>query len=128
MTPYFRLWPNKMFEDAQGVCSVTDVVFSAAGATNNQQVVAAVSGKVILVLSGNLRSTNAIGSLTFKSASGGTSKRAYQVPVNTVATPNIEIPWSPFGAFRTNSGEGLFVDNSGADPITISLTYITYTP
>jgi hypothetical protein len=119
-----------MFEDAQGVCGIIDIVFSANGATNNQQVVAAVSGKIILVLSGNLRSSNAAASqqLTFKSASGGTNKRSYQVPASIAATPNVEIPWSPFGAFRTAVGEGLFCDNAGADPITISLTYIPYTP
>ena len=118
----------EMVDGVRKPCEVKDVLFSAAAATNNQSVIAAVTGKKIVVLHGTMRSANVQGTVSFKSASGGTNKKAYTIPVVTAATPNVEILPVPWGAFRTNTGEGLFVDTTGADPITISLTYIEVTP
>lgn len=119
----FEQNPNK-----GGVCEVKDVLFSATGATNNQQIIAAVTGKKIVVLHGTMRSAGIQSAITFKSASGGTNKAAYEVPATTVATPNVKIGGEVWGAFRTNTGEGLFCDNSAAVTVTISLTYIEITP
>lgn len=123
--------PTGIFEENPakgGVCEVKDVVFSALAATANQSVITAVASKKIVVLHGTIRSTNAQGTVSFKSASGGTNKKSYTIPVVTAATPNVEILPVPWGAFRTNTGEGLFVDTTGADPIAISITYIEVTP
>lgn len=123
--------PRTIYEGSvgkDGVLTQTDVVVSLPGATNNIQVVAAVAGKIIVVLHGNLRSAGVTSSVTFKSASAGTNKKVYQVPVNTAATPNVNIEHVDGGNFRTNVGEGLFADNSGADIVAASVTYITYTP
>ena len=122
-------FPGKTFStETDGVCAITDVVVTVGAASTDTSIIAAVSGKVIQIIGGNLRSVGAVTAVTFKSASGGTNKRAYQVPVNTAATPNVELEPNPLGHFRTNVGEGLFADNSGADQLTVSLSYITYTP
>lgn len=130
--------PLGIFEqrsDKGGVCIVKDVVFSAAGATNNQQVIAAIAAvagsspaKQIVVLHGTMRSAGALGAITFKSASGGTNLCAYEIPANTVATPNVQIGPIQWGVFRTVAGQGLFVDNTSADVVTISLSYIEVVP
>lgn len=121
--------PGFMFEQSSekgGLCEVQDIVFSATGATNNQQVIPAITGKKIVVLHGTMRSTGAQTSISFKSASGGTNVCSYELPANTVTTPNVEITPKLWGAFRTNAGEGLYVDNS-AVLAAISLTYIEVT-
>ena len=137
MADFFQLTPNGLYEQNPakgGICSIIDVVFSAAAATNNQQIIAgipAVAGvspaKAIMVISGNIRNVGAANqAITFKSGNAGTNLRAYEIPSNAVVNPNVYLPFDMAGHFRTASGIGLFVDNPGAAIITISLTYITY--
>lgn len=114
--------------DRDGVITQLDVVVVLPGATANTQIVPASAGKIIGVLHGNLCSTGAASLVTFKSATGGTSKRIYQVPVNTAATPNVNIEHVDGCSFRTNVGEALFAGNTGADPVDASVTYIIYAP
>ena len=119
--------PTAIFEqnpDKNGVCPCKSVVITLAGATNNQLGITAVTGKSIFVLSGNLMSAGVDSFVTFKSASGGTNLYACQVPANTDDPKNEKIPAQAWGAFHTESGQGLYVDNSGAATVTVSLRYI----
>lgn len=112
-------------DGVQRICEVKDVVYVAAAATNDQQVIAAVSGKKIFVLSGTLGSAGAAGAATFKSATAGTNKHGWYFPANPGIVEMIPQAW---GVFNTNSGEGLFVDNTSVALLVISLRYIEVTP
>lgn len=122
--------PGQMFYDKNGVREVKDAFKQATAATNNQEVVAAVSGKKIVVLSMVAHSLGAGERIVFKSASGGSNKRSYWVQDVTVCTSscNTQEPFNPSGIFRTNTGEGLFVDNNSAAAVNISVEYIEFTP
>lgn len=120
---------GQFYEMVEGVpkpCEVKDVVFNAVAATDNQQVIAAVTGKRILVLGGSLVPVaGAGGAVVFKSATGGTNKKAFNVP----AGPGyIEFPVPPWGNFNTNTGEGVFVNNQVAVVVVVSLRYVEYQP
>lgn len=120
----FQRWcPTDLFSTGQAgsVCEPKDFVFVALGATNNQQVIAAVTGKKIFVLSGTLGSAGALGSALFKSATAGTNKHGWYFPANPGIVEMIPQAW---GVFNTNAGEGLFVDNTSAALLVISLRYI----
>jgi hypothetical protein len=104
-------------------CVVKDVYAALLAATANQSIVPAVTGKRIVVLSGTLASDTVASSITFKSASGGTNKHLFYLPANPSI---IQIPPQPWGAFNTNSGEGLFADTGGAAQ-RVSLRYIEVT-
>ena len=119
--------PTAIFEqnfDKNGVCTCKSKVITLAGATNNQLGVTAVTGKSIFVLSGNLRSAGLTSAVTFKSASGGTNLYACQVPAIGDNPKNEKIEPQAWGAFHTNTAEGLYLDNTGADAVTVSLRYI----
>lgn len=122
-------YPGKEFETAKdGVCAIKDVMIVAAAATNNQLLAAAVAGKRITCLSLACRSAGVQTSLTFKSASGGANKFSVEVPVNTAATPNVILEPKQIGWFRSNTGEGIYVDNPVAVLCVISMSYIEWTP
>lgn len=127
-TPVY--WPGKSYQDSAGVSPIYDVVFPAAAATINQQIVAATAGLVIMVISGNLKSASAVNNapIDFTSNAAGQLLRAYHIPNNAVATPNVNLEYNPVGIFRTLPGQGLFVNTYGPDAIIISLSYIIYVP
>lgn len=113
--------------DKGGVCEPKTVAVTLTGATNNQTVIAAVTGKKILVLSGNICSLGAAGLCSFKNGSGGTAFSRYYIPANTVASPNVSMNWLPDGLFQTTSGTGVFADNASGDLVAVSLRYIEIT-
>ena len=121
--------PTGIFEQNPAKGGVNEIkdspVFTAIAATNNQQVIAAVAGRSLLILGGTLTPLGAAGVCTFKSATGGTLKHAY--PVHA-APGEKELPIPPWGNFSTNSGEGLFVDNTSVANVVISLRYIEVVP
>ena len=125
-----EIFPSHIFSEKQGkgVIEILDVQLSATAATNNQQLIAGVANKRIMVLSLSATSDGVAGLLTFKSASAGTNKRSYTVPANTVATPNLQEPLNTTGIFRTATGQGVFVDNAGAAVIHVAVSYVVYTP
>jgi hypothetical protein len=127
----FQISPSQIFEQAiskGGVCPLIYGCNPAVGVAANTLMASAVAGKRILVVGGFAYSNGAFTQLTFKSASGGTNLRSYAVPANTVATPNVQLcPNGLFDGFETNTGEGLYVDNSAVIAL-ISLVYLTYTP
>lgn len=119
--------PTGIFEQIPskgGVCEVKEAVVNLTAATSNQLVIAAVTGKKLFILHGTMNSGAAAGSVTFKSASGGASKKRYYIPASTAVPSNVEIPAILWGNFRTNSGQGLYADTTGADTIYVSITYI----
>lgn len=114
--------------DKKGVCVPKTIVFTAAAATNDQSILAAITGTSFLVLSGNIRSGGATGAVTFKSASAGTNLYACQYPANTDNPKNEKLEPQPWGVFHTIISQGLFVDNSGVNIVTISLRYLEVIP
>ena len=125
---YNLLSPNKVFQDQNGVCPIISVVFPSVTVTTNNLLITAVTGKRVLVVGGSAYSNGAFTQLTFRSASGGTAKRSVAIPANTVAAPNIFLcPNGLNDSFETNTGEGLYVDNSAVIAI-LSLNYLVYTP
>jgi len=127
MIQYTPLEIYEQRSDQGGICTPKNVAVTLTGATNNQTVIAAVTGKKILVLSGNICSLNAAGLVSFKDGSGGTVFSRYYVPANTVATPNVPMNWLPDGLFQTTAATGVFADNTSADQIVVSLRYIEVT-
>ena len=123
------IFPGKLFGTFKdGVCDLNYYQNTSLAVANNTSLVAAVSGKRILVVGGYAYSNGAFTQLTFKSASGGTALRSYAIPANTVATPNVQFCQNGlFDGFQTVTGEGLFVDNSAVIAL-VSLVYLTYTP
>jgi hypothetical protein len=123
--------PNRIFINNENGSLVSipikTVVVSPAGPSTNTQVVAAASGKKILVVGGFVLSTGAATQLEFKSGSGGTLRAVYYAPANTVANPNIPLILQPGDIFETEEGVGLFVDNSAVNAV-ISLRYVEYIP
>lgn len=121
--------PNKIFESAKdGVCPIVNVVFPSVTVAVNNLLISAVASKRILVIGGSAYSNGAFTQLTFRSASGATAKRSVAIPANTVAAPNIFLcPNGLNDSFETNTGEGLYVDNSAVIAI-LSLNYLVYTP
>jgi hypothetical protein len=119
----YQIAPNNIF----GNNPIKTVVINGIAVAANQTIVAAVANKRILVVGGVIYSNGAFTQVTFKSASGGTALRSYAIPANTVATPNVFIVPSILESFETNTGEGLFADNSAVIAI-CSIDYIEYTP
>lgn len=116
------------FRDRQAEVAVQDILLVALGATNNQALVTAVAGKIIVCLSLQCHSAGAQTSLTFKSASGGTNKYGLVLPANTGASPNVDRLPNPLGYFRSLVGEGIYVDNTAAVLAVICMQYILVTP
>lgn len=94
---------------------------------NDQQIVAAVSGKRIRVMGLIAQSTTSTaGSFTLQSASGGAAfSGGYHAPANTL--PPWLLPITDSGYWETEIGEGLFSDVATA-AITGDIFYIEYTP
>lgn len=95
---------------------------------NNQQIVAAVSGKRIRVYSWLIQSQGAgISGVAFLSASGGTLLMNAVAPSNAAVPANDKLPFCLPGYFETITGEGLFC-NIGTTASYVFLDYIVYTP
>lgn len=125
MRNYLRRWPQGVFEDNNGtVVPVTDVYVSLTAATNNQSIVSAVSGKQIIALGIIASSQGLATQINLKNGSGGTVRSIIVLPANTVADPNVILPFDELGWMRTDSGVALVAD-CGAVAANISVRYIT---
>jgi hypothetical protein len=120
--------PKGIYEqrsDKGGVCVVKDVYITLLAGTANQSIIAAVTGKGIMVLSGSIRSTNAAGTITFLDGSGGARLCSKYLPALAGnVDPNVQLPPQWWGNMRTTSGTGLFATTTGADTVIVSLNYI----
>lgn len=119
--------PNRIFEYvSDGVCPIyTFSVLQRVSSDN--EVVPAVAGKRIRVISLTAQTNNAgtNGALTFTAGSGGTRLFGSYAPENTalplVLEPNL------LGWFETETSVGLY-DTIEIDEIIYNLQYIIYTP
>lgn len=115
-------------ESKGGVCEVKHAFVVLTAATANQTVIAAVTGKKIVVLEGTIVNTSTTTTaLTFKN--GATNMRGYVIPANNIgADPNVPIYTSEYGCMRTSSGTALLADTAAGTSLWVSLSYIEVTP
>lgn len=124
---YFRLDPTRMYETQKGVAKLTSKQFAFA-IGNNQQVVEAVTGQKIRVMGWKLQTQGAApGTISFKSASGGTALTpVLSIPTNAAGSFDTQ-ELKDSGYYETNTGEGLYCDIA-TTAISGLIFYITYTP
>lgn len=119
---------GQFYESINGVhtpCPVKYVFVVLLAATANQAIIAAVAGKEIYVLEGNIASTGALSAITFKN--GATNIKGYNVPINTAATPNVQIPLSSYPIMKTSVNTALNADTAAGGALWVSLTYVEVT-
>jgi hypothetical protein len=116
--------PLRKFE-IQGVAVPVKFAYLAGTIANNQQVIAAVTGKVLHVV-GLILTPFSTGnpSFVFKDGSGGATIAGFVLPSNTVSNP-FHLPTSDTGYFKTTAGNGLFVDVL-TNAAGINVLYIEY--
>lgn len=85
----------------------------------DNELVAAVSGKKIRVLSGLLVASGSV-NMRFESGAGGT---ALTGQLQMAANSGFQIPFSPMGNFETATGESLNLELSGAVSVDGWLVY-----
>jgi len=124
---YNMIYPNKVFQDQNGVCELKNAVVNGLAVGADQLVITAVTGKRILVIGGNAYSNGAATTLAFLSASGGALIRMAALPANTSASPNVPLTLHQFDQWQTRTGEGLYCTNSAAVAL-VSITYLEYAP
>ncbi len=119
--------PLKVYEVSGEVCPLLCARLAATVA-NNQQVIAAVSGKRHRIM-GWLIQSNGAGTSTFifRSASGGTALFGPHLILANTAGVIDHLPIVDTGYHETNTGDGLFIDVT-TTAATIQVFYITYTP
>lgn len=116
-----------IFRDKDGQCEIKSVVFNGVASTANQIAIAAVTGKRIRVISGNMFSAG-IASDVYIASPSGTAVGGAQIPANTVATPNVELEFNPAGHYESAVGEALRVSVAAAVIVVFFFRYIEYTP
>jgi hypothetical protein len=116
MTPTWNIGNNIL---------VKNVFLAATASTNNQTVIAAVSGKSFLVLSMVAHSVGVAGRILFNTP---LNLKSYAIPSATGVQPNVIDPYSPTGIMIVPVGAALLVDNLVADQVNISISYIEFTP
>lgn len=116
--------PLRKYE-IQGAAVPVKFAYLGATVANNQQVVAAVTGKVIHVV-GLILTPFSTGnpSIVFKNGSGGATLAGFVLPSNTVSNP-FHLPTTDTGYFKTTAGTGLFVDVI-TNAAGINVLYIEY--
>lgn len=127
MKDFSRYWYKTIFENQSGDVPATAVLINLTAATNNVQLIAATSGKIIRVVSMHLTSSGAATNVIFKSNSGGTMVDRFYLPLNTSAPPDTILPLNLAGWFETAAGHGLFTD-CGAVAAEGHLRYILVDP
>ena len=126
---FFQVCPPKIFENRNdGILSLS-AASAALAVGNNQQVVAAISGKRIKVMGWFMQSNHAtaVSDFLLKSASAGTAlTTTFSVPPSGSGFKD-EAPIVESGYVETNTGEGLFIDVT-TNTIRYTIFYIAYTP
>lgn len=118
--------PNRLFEIKGNDASRLLSVQGSPAVGNNTQIIAAVTGKRIRVMGWILQSNGSIGTIQFKSASGGTALTpVLAIPANSSVPWVLEVKQS--GYFETNTGEGLFCDVATTQ-INLFVNYLVFTP
>lgn len=106
-----RIFPAKLYEGIGGeVTKLLSAPVVVAGATNNQQVIAAVTGKIIRVM-GLIGWNDAatVGRPVFKNGSGGVNLCVgIHIAPNTTEN-TMPLPIVHSGYFETTAGTGLFL-------------------
>lgn len=115
-----------------GVCSIKQVVVGYGAGTNNNSVVAAVTGKFIRCISLKVVSAAAAAtSVLFKNGVAGTAiVNAFPVIANNVAIPNGFVYLEPniLGHFDNASGDSVVVDVAAGAGVEINFRYIEVVP
>lgn len=119
--------PIRYFE-TKGQVSTLTCAYLIGAVANNQQIVAAVTGKRIRVMGWMIQSSGAApGAINFKSANGGTQlTAALSMPPNGAGVID-HLPITDTGYFETLTGEGLFCDIA-TTTMSVNIFYTTYTP
>lgn len=123
-------YPAVLFQEINGTpIQIQNAVLNSAVTGNNQLLVAAVSGKIVRVLSISFNANDA-NIIALKSGSGGTLLLEILGVSPTIALPNIIYPFQFIGWCDTAVGVGLYADviNVGASLASLSIQYITFTP
>lgn len=121
--------PIRYLETRSGIVTVTSTFFVSVVA-NNQAIIptASVTGKRVRVMGWIAQSVGAVvGSFTLKSASGGTALMAPLTVPPVTAGLSDKLPIIETGYMETNTGEGLYVDVTGAG-VNFTIFNIIYTP
>lgn len=118
--------PIRKYE-IQGNVSTLKTGYLSAAVANDQQIVAAVTGKRIRVMGMVLGSSAASSSVLFQSGAAGVQLTTLLNAPAIATLPPFVLPITDSGYFETTTGEGLFCD------VTIAITYINvfyieYTP
>lgn len=120
-----KYYENKRANGGDEINTVKSVNISLSVA-NNQQVIAAVTGKRIRVIAYKIQSaTSSVGAYGLKDGSGGPSLDGGYTPSQN-GLPLIMIPFDA-GYFETSTGVGLFADIVGHSA-SLQVYYIEYTP
>ena len=119
--------PLRVFQVNGQVCQLKAAALNSSVA-NNQQVIAAVTGKRIRVMGGIYQSGGAaVSNIWFKSNSGGARLTAdLRVPMIDNGE-NFFLPIVECGYYETSTGHGLFTDVA-TDSCNMTVFYIEYTP
>lgn len=120
-----KYYENKRANGGDEINTVKSVNISLSVA-NNQQVIAAVTGKRIRVISYKIQSANtAASAYAFKDGSAGTVLDGGYGPSNS----GLPLMMPPFdaGYFETSTGVGLFADIV-THTTSVQVYYIEYTP
>lgn len=126
-----RIFPAKLYEGIGGeVTKLLSAPVTLTAATNNQSVIAAITGKRIrfMGLIGFSDSTTIPGRVFFKDGNAGTMLGfGIHLPVNNVGN-QMTFPIADPGYFETTAGTGLFADLTSAAAVAMTVFYIVYTP
>lgn len=120
--------PPQKYQVRGEVAQVFCTQLIALGATNNQQVIAGITGKVIRIMGWRVQANGgAIASVNFKDGSGGTIFTIFNAPPNTNGDID-SLPVVDCGYHSLPTSTGLFVDIGSVTGALITVFYIVYTP
>jgi len=118
--------PKWLFKNSDGSpCEIKNTLAAVSAGATNAQVLAAVTGKRLRVLSITVNAGTAASILlSLKNGSGGAGLLYLRDP-STSTGAQIHLAPSEIGHADTGEGVGLFADTAGAD-LVISVRYIEY--
>lgn len=127
MTSYLQYNPQKVFESAKDGVIVEKTLAAVVAAGAAVQVIAAVTGKSLLILGYEAQTNSAANAqINLQDGSGGTVRAWHWLPQST-SNQMLIVPKTPGqGLFSTTAGNGLFAGSTLE--FIINVHYLEYTP
>jgi len=126
MSEFTKYFPARIFEDRFGPCPILTAYWAVPASSINFQLIAAVPGKFIRIVSLCALSEGATSNYTSVFSPGASLGNLVVVAPSTTNSPMLVMPFNPGGYFDSTQGIRVNMNTSAGTQVAVTIRYIVF--